>query len=358
MPLPVNLSEFESAARERLPRMVFDYFAGGANDEITLRANRSAFDTTFLRPRVLVDVSHRDLSTTLLGQKIDFPVIIAPMGFQAMAHPDGELASCRAAGSSGTMFVASTMSNHRMEDIAKAATGPIWFQLYVYRDRAVTRDLVQRAEAVGFTALQVTTDLPVLGRREADIRNGFHLPNDLRIRNLEEVGYSQLPPDAPTDSRVALYTSAMLDPSLTWNDIDWLRSITRLPVIVKGILRGDDAKRAIEHGASGVVVSNHGGRQLDTASATFDALSEVAETLAGSGEVLIDGGIRRGTDVLKAIARGAKAVMIGRPVLWGLALDGEDGVRRVLQLIRTEFDHAMALCGCANVGAITRDMLR
>lgn len=250
----------------------------------------------------------------------------------------------------------STLSNTRMEDVAKVSTGPRWFQLYVYRDRGVTRSLVQRAEAAGFTALESTVDAPLLGQREADVRNHFHLPDGLTAANLVAPELDHVP-DVAGQSGLAAYITHLLDDNLTWRDVEWLWSITKLPVLVKGVSRGDDAKHAVESGAAGVIVSNHGGRQLDTARPTIRALPEVVEAVAGRADVLIDGGIRRGTDVLKALALGARAMQVGRPVLWGLAVDGEAGLRHVLELLRAEFDLAMALCGCRSVAEITRDLI-
>jgi len=356
MDKPVNLLEYEVRARNSLSSMTYDYFASGAGAEITLNANRSGFDRLRLRPRALVGVGERSHSTTVFGQTLPSPIAVAPMAFQKMAHPDGELASVRGAGRAGGLFVASTMSTVRMEEIAAAATGPIWFQLYVFKDRGLTKALVQRAEACGFTALQVTGDVPVMGLRESDMRNSFHVPPEFDIKNVEEVGFGELPP-GDAEMGHALYTRCRFDPDLSWKDIEWLCSLTKLPVLVKGILRGDDAVLALENGCKGVVVSNHGGRQLDTAVATIDALPEIVDALAGRGVVVIDGGIRRGTDILKALALGASVAQVGRPVIWGLALDGEDGVAQALMLLRNEFDNAMALCGCRNAQAITRDLV-
>lgn len=353
----VNLADFEAIAREALPRPAFDFFAGGAADEITLRENRRGFDDLDLYFRVLAGMEKRDLSVTLFGHRMAMPVLIAPMGFHKMAHPDGEIATTRASAEAGIVHVVSTMANITLEEIRASAPGPLWFQLYVYRDRGITRALVQRAEAAGYVVLQVTVDLPVLGRREADVRNRFGLPGELRVANLDATGLGVL--DSVTgDSGVAAYTTRLLDPSLTWKDVEWLRSITKLPVVVKGIVRADDARIAVESGAAGVVVSNHGGRQLDTAPATIRALPEVADAIRDRAVVLLDGGVRRGTDVVKALALGAHAVQIGRPILWGLAAGGEAGVAQVLEIVRYEFDAAMALCGCASVDRVTRDLVR
>ena len=353
----VNLFDFEARARAVLPKPCFDFFAGGAADEVTMRENRRAFDEIDLRYRVLAGVDNRDLSCSLFGSQASMPVLIAPTGFHKMAHPDGELAMARAAAEAGVIMVVSTMANFTLEEVRAASPGPMWFQLYVYKDRGVTRSLVQRAEAAGYNAIQVTVDLPVLGRREADIRNRFGLPEGLRIANLEISGLGELS-SVRDDSGVAAYTMRMLDSSLTWKDIEWFKSLTKLPLLVKGVIRGDDAMKALESGADGVVVSNHGGRQLDTAPATIRALPEVAEAMAGRGTIVIDGGIRRGTDIIKCLALGAHAVQIGRPPLWGLAAGGQAGVVQLFNILRYELDNALALCGCRSLAAITRDLIR
>src|SRR5947209_12808656 len=295
MPEPVSLLEYEALARQRLSGPAFDYFAAGAGDEVTVRENRSAFDQLRLRPRVLVGVGTRDHAVELFGRTYPSPVLVAPMAFQKIAHPDGELATARACAAVGVTLVASTMATTSMEEMAAATPAAKWFQLYVFKDRGVTRELVRRAEAAGYVAMQVTADLPVMGRREADIRNCFALPDGLSIKNLEAAGHGCLASDGVAGGP-AHYTRYLFDPDLSWRDIEWLRSITNLPVVVKGILRGDDADRAISHGAAGGVVSNHGGRQLDTAVSTIRALPGVVDAVAGRGVVLIDGGIRRGID--------------------------------------------------------------
>lgn len=356
MPEPVSLDDYEARARANLPGQAFDYFAAGAGAEITLRENRQAFDALRLRPRVLVPVGRREMSITLFGRTLPSPFVVAPVAFQKMAHPDGELATVRACAAAGAVFVASTVATCGLEEIGAATSAPKWFQLYVFQDRGVTRSLVERAEAAGYAAIQVTADVPVMGRREADVRNCFSLPEGLTVKNLEGAGHGCMNSDG-IDSGPALYTRYLFDPDLSWRDIEWLRSITRLPVLVKGVLRGDDADRAISHGAAGVVVSNHGGRQLDTVIPTARALPEVVDAVAGRGAVIVDGGIRRGTDIIKALALGANAVQVGRPVLWGLAVGGEAGVTRVLNLLRDELDNAMALCGCPTIGNIGRDLI-
>jgi 4-hydroxymandelate oxidase len=283
------------------------------------------------------------------------PVLIAPTAFHCLANPEGEVATARAAGAAGTVMILSTLSNSAVEDVTRAASGPVWFQLYVHEDRGLTSHLVNRVLAAGCKAIVLTVDVPVLGRRERDIRNGFGLPAHLSAKNLTGKGLGQLP-EGMTGSALAEYINSFIYPGLTWTDVDWLCSISKLPVFLKGLITAEDAVRAVDHGASGIVVSNHGGRQLDTARPTIEALPEIVDAVKGRVEVLIDGGIRRGTDVLKAVAIGAKAVLVGRPVLWGLAVNGERGVVDVLNLLRNEFDAAMALCGCARVDEI-RDHL-
>lgn len=305
---------------------------------------------------MLRDISSRSCSTTVLGQEISTPIMVAPMAFQRLAHPDGELATARAATAVGTIMLVSTLATSSIEEVASVADGNLWFQLYVYKDRAVTRSLVERAEAAGYKALVFTVDSPILGRRERDVRNGFHLPDGFHASNLVPAGIDVLPGQIG-DSGLAHYIASLYDQSLSWQDVEWLHSITKLPVLVKGILRADDAKLAVKYGAAGIIVSNHGGRQLDTGPATIDVLARVADAVAGSAEIFVDGGIRRGTDVLKAIALGARAVLLGRPVLWGLAAEGECGVRKVLEMLREEFDLAMALSGCSNLQEISRDLL-
>ena len=353
---PVNLGEFEGAARGTLAREAYDYYAGGANDEITLRRNREAYGEIALHYPVLRDVSARDTSTTILGEKISFPVMVAPTAFHRMACAEGECATARAAGRAGTIMVVSTLSTTTIEDIGAAATGPLWFQLYVYKDRGATSDIIRRAEAAGCRALVLTVDAQVWGRREADVRNNFKLPDGLTVANLAEHAKEMFPAGIP-GSGLAAYVAQMLDPSLSWRDLAWLREQTKLPILLKGIVRADDAKLAVEHGAAGVIVSNHGGRQLDTAPATIEALPRVVDAVAGKIPVLVDGGIRRGTDVVKAIALGAQAALIGRPLLWGLATDGENGAFRVLEMLKAEFDLAMALCGARTVREIDSSLL-
>ncbi len=353
----MNLYELEAAAREQLSDMTWDYYSSGADDERCVRRNCAAFEAIALHYRVLVDVSKRDLATTVLGHPVALPILVAPTAFHRLAHPDGELASAAAAGDAGTVFTLSTLSNTPVEDVVAATTAPVWFQLYVYRDRGATEALVRRVEAAGASALVLTVDAPLLGRRERDVRNGFALPPELEIANLHAAGYGTLAPRAG-DSGLAAYVNELLDPSVTWKAFSWLRALTTLPIVVKGIVRPDDAARAVYEGAAGVVVSNHGGRQLDAAPATIEVLGRCVDAVGGRGEVYLDGGVRRGADVVKALAYGARAVLVGRPILWGLAAGGRRGVTLALELLRRELDLAMALCGCPDVAHITRDLVK
>ncbi len=345
-----NLLQLEAAARRHLSDQVFHYIAGGAGDELTVAANRSAFDRVLLHPRVLVDVSVRDLRTRVLGTELAAPVLIAPTALHGMVHRDGELATARAAAAFGTTMVLSTLATTPIEDVVAVAPGAVWFQLYVYRDRGATEALVARVEAAGAKALVVTVDAPFLGLRERQGAHPLLLPQDFSAPNITadaSVGRADL-------ARTFL---DLVDPSLSWKDIAWLRRHTKLPIVLKGILRADDAARAVDEGVDGIVVSNHGGRQLDGVLPTIDALGPIAREVSGRVAVLVDGGVRRGTDVIKALARGADAVLLGRPILWGLAAGGSKGVGAVLEMLRRELDLAMALCGCTSVAAITDELL-
>lgn len=353
----INLASLEALARERLEPMFFDYIAGGADDEWTLRESREAWSRFQLLPRMLRGVANRELGTTVLGTSVSFPVLVPPMAFHGLCHPEAELATARATTQAGTIFVASTMSNRSLEAIAESCAGPRWFQLYVYRDRGVTRELVERATAAGYGALCLTVDTPLAGARERDRRNGLRLPPHLGLENFPAAHATSHQTGAANESALARYIAHQWDPGLTWKDLAWLRGIAGIPVVVKGVLAPDDALRAVEEGADAVIVSNHGGRQLDGVCASITMLPRVVEAVAGRAEVLLDGGVRRGTDVLKALALGARAVLVGRPVLWGLTLDGESGVRAVLAHLREEVDLAMALAGCRTVGDVTRNLI-
>jgi 4-hydroxymandelate oxidase len=351
-----NLLELEEMARAKVPRATFDYIAGGAEDEVSLRRNREAYAHWALRPRVLVDVSKRDTSTTVLGTKVSMPILVAPTSFHGLVHPEGEVATAKGAAAAGTLMTVSTIATKTLEEIAGAMSAPRWFQLYAYRDRKVTEDLVHRAAKAGYRAICLTVDTPILGRREKDERNRFTLPPGLGIANLKPAGLEGMP-EAEKGSAFAKYVADLLNESLTWKDVDWLKSVSHLPVILKGIMTGEDARLALDHGVAAIVVSNHGGRQLDSTLGTLDVLPEVVAAVRGHLEVYMDGGIRRGTDVLKALALGAKAVLIGRPILWGLALGGADGVRAVLEHMRMELDQAMALTGRSRIEEIDKGLV-
>lgn len=352
-----NLLELEEFARAKVPKPTFDYIAGGAEDEVSLRRNREAFARWALRPRVLAGVSERDTSTTVLGTRVSMPILVAPTSFHGLVHPDGEVATARGTAIARTVMVASAISNKTLEEIAAAAEAPRWFQLYVYRDRRVTEDLVHRAVSAGYRAIVLTADTPVLGRRERDERNRFTLPPGLAVANLRPSDLDTIP-EADLGSAFAKYVDDLLDDSLTWDDVDWLKSMSPVPVLVKGILTAEDARMAMERKVDGIIVSNHGGRQLDHTLGTLDVLPEVVEAVRGRAEIFLDGGVRRGTDVLKALALGARAVLVGRPILWGLALGGPDGVRRVLEHLRTELEVAMAIAGRTSIDRIDRSLVR
>ena len=366
----LNVSDYARAARAKLPSDVFDYYEGGALDETTLRENIAGWERLKLYYRVLAGVGARDLTTTVLGQPVSMPILVAPTAFHKLACDQGEIATARAAAAAGTLFILSSLSNTAMEPVFAQAAGPRWFQLYIYKDRQVTLELVKRAEQASAEAIVLTVDAPGLGTRERDMRNRFTLPAGLTVENLVPLGKGDLPRvensrfERPTGSNLTLegsglaaYVRENFKQDLGFGDLAWLCSCIHLPVVVKGVCRADDARRTVEHGARAVVVSNHGGRQLDTAPATSEVLPHVVDAVADRCEIYVDGGIRRGSDVLKAIALGARAVMVGRPILWGLSVAGEQGVVRVLEILRRELDEAMLLCGYANLSQINRSIL-
>lgn len=344
----VSLLDFEGAAQRRISHMVWEYY-GGVADEITLRWNREAYDRLRLRPKVLVDVSKIDTRTTLFGQELAHPILLAPAADHRMIHPEGEAATARGAGISNTIFVLSSFTNTCVEDVARHASTPLWFQLYVQRDREFTRDVVQRAAAAGCKALCVTVDTPTFGARNRQARVRYELAPGL--------SRPHLPLPAKTSGPGSQVFPDWTEPALTWRDIGWLSSIVKIPVLLKGVLNPDDAERAVQEGVAGVIVSNHGARNLDTVPATADALPQVADRVAGRIPLLVDGGIRRGTDVVKALALGANAVLIARPYLYGLALAGDEGVRRVVEILRNELEMAMGLLGRPTILSIDRSVL-
>lgn len=354
-----TLDDHEAHAAQRLDANAWAYFAGGAADEITLRANRQAWRGIGLHPRVLRDLKGGHTRVELLGRELAHPILLAPVAFQRMAHPDGELATALAAAALGAGLVLSTQASMPLEAVAQAvlpeaSRGPLWFQLYLQHDRGFTRELVQRAEAAGYEALVLTVDAPTSGARDRERRAGFRLPEGVSAVNLARLPQLNLPPLAPGKS--AMFDGLLLQ-APTWADVAWLQSQTRLPVLLKGVLRADDAREAARLNVGGVIVSNHGGRTLDTAPATAHVLPAIVDAVGVAMPVLVDGGIRRGTDVLKALALGARAVLVGRPIVFGLANAGAVGVANVLQLLRDELEIAMALCGCATLADATRDLL-
>ena len=333
---PINIFDYETLAQARMEPGAWDYYQSGSDDEVTLRANRAAFERIRLRPRMLVDVRTCHMRTTVLGTPVSMPILIAPTAFHCLAHPLGECATAQAAARADTLMVVSTSSTRSLEDIASEGGGTQWFQLY-FHDRKSAEELIHRAEAAGYRALVLTVDSPLWGHKERAIRSGFRLPSKANFSGQD-----------PTE----------IDAAFTWESLPWLRSVTPLPIILKGILTAEDAMLAVQHEVDGIIISNHGGRQLDGVSPSIEALPEVVEAVDGRCELYIDGGIRRGTDILKALALGAKAVLVGRPILWGLAVNGMEGVLQVLELLRTELEHAMVLAGHPTLHSIDRSLVK
>ncbi|XP_044267492.1 hydroxyacid oxidase 1 [Tribolium madens] len=353
----VCVKDFEKHAFNVLPRNALDYYRSGAGAEETLAHNRKAYSKYKIRPRCLRNVAKRDLSTTVLGEKVQIPIGISPTAMQRMAHPEGECANARAAQAMGTIFTLSTIATSSIEEVAQAAPYCTkWFQLYIYNDRNVTRRLVERAEKAGFKALVLTVDTPMFGLRLADIRNKFVLPPHLKFANFagdKATGINQ----TESGSGLNNYVNRLFDQSLEWKDIKWLQSFTKLPIVVKGVLTAEDALIAADLGVQGILVSNHGARQVDGTPASIEALPEIVRAVGDRVEVYMDGGITDGTNVFKALALGARMVFFGRPALWGLAHSGEEGVKKILNILKTELDYAMAITGCATVRDIDHRMV-
>jgi 4-hydroxymandelate oxidase len=347
----INIADFEEAAETKLEPGVLGYFAGGAGDEVTLRENVAAWGRWRLRPRMLAGLSEWGTEAEVLGAEVSMPILVAPVAYQRLVDPEGEVAMARAAATAGTVMCLSTLATSRPRDVAAASTGRRWFQLYCFKDEGVTRALMEEAVDSGFEAIVVTVDAPRGGNRERDLRTGFKIPEGLGVASVEA---------ALGSGRAVTIeeTFGLMEPALSWPYLEDLASECGVPILVKGVLSAEDAALAVEHGAGGVIVSNHGGRQLDRVPASADALSEVVEAVDGRGPVLVDGGIRRGVDVAIALALGADAVMVGRPALWGLAVGGEGGARRVLELLREELELALCLCGCASPADLTRSHLQ
>jgi L-lactate dehydrogenase (cytochrome) len=381
MPTPItNIEDLRVLARRRIPKALFEYVDGGSYDELTLRANRADLDAIRLRQRVMVDTSKRDLTTTLLGEKVAMPVAIAPTGLTGLIHGDGEILAARAAEAAGLKFCLSTLSICTIEDVASAVKRPIWYQLYVFKDRGFARAMIDRASAVGCSTMLLTVDLPYRGQRHADIKNGLTVPPRLTLRNCWDIAtkpnwamsvlmgkrksfgnldsyLGSQPGYAPSVLKTGSWATSNSDQSLNWRDLDWIRERWTGKLVLKGILDVEDAKRAAEEGVDGIVVSNHGGRQLDGASGSISVLPYIAEAVGDRLEVLFDGGVRSGHDVFKALANGARGCLIGRAYLYGLAAMGEAGVAAALEVIRESFDNAMILTGTTAVDQITRDKL-
>ena len=340
---PINLYDYESRAKLVLPHNNWEFIEAGAMDEFTTRRNRSAFEDLKLRPRFMRDVSERNLSTTVLGQEISMPVMVAPAGSHMLAHPDGEVATARGTGMSDTLMMLSTSSNYSMEEVSDAASGPLWFQLY-HRGWHFTEMLVRRAEEAGFKAIVLTVDTPLPSPKERDLRNRYQRENDLGNFRGMDADRSAI---SGTDETPGWDVSTA--PSITWRELERLRNLTSLPLVLKGVRTAEDAHEAVERGVEGILVSTHGGRQLDMTMGAIEMVPEIVEASRGQAEVYVDSGVRRGSDVIKALALGAKAVAIGRPLFWGLALDGADGVHGVLELLREEISRALGYCGQTDV---------
>jgi isopentenyl diphosphate isomerase/L-lactate dehydrogenase-like FMN-dependent dehydrogenase len=350
----LDIKEFEHHARNILSENINAFFSGGAGNETTLEKNVSAFNHIKLLPRVLRNVEKRSLSTTVLGQNIDFPLLIAPMAFQKLAHQNGEIAVAKAAHDHNVIMTLSTLSTCCLKEIKANAKIVPWFQLYIYKDREITKNLVQLAETYGSQGIILTVDAPIYGKRIKEIHNPLTLPSEFELKHLQDAGLNLK--DIPSP-KLASYLASLLDPSIGWNDINWLQSITSLPIILKGIINPKDIQIATKNSIDAVIISNHGGRQLDTTLSSIETLKLVRALGEGTMEIILDGGIRNGIDILKALALGAKAVMVGRPILWGLATGGEEGVKRVLTILKSELDLAMALCGFTAISQINDEIL-
>ncbi len=373
-----SVDDYRRAARRFLPRTIFDFVDGGSEREITLRANRADFESIFFDPRTLADVAQVDMTTTLLGKSQSMPLVIAPTGLAGIVRAEGDVAIARAADQAGIPYILSTTASHSIEQVAEGAGGNKWFQLYFFRDRELTRGFISRAREAGYEALVMTVDLVRGGKREKDIRNGFTVPPRITPHNfLDMISHPlwllRMAPQLKNISMgnvegiegagegvVALSTfmNQQIDPSISWDDLAWLRQEWDKPLLVKGVLNGADARRMVEMGADGIVVSNHGGRQLDGAPSTISVLPEIADAVSGDGEIILDSGIRRGADIVKALALGATACGIGKSALYGLAAEGQSGVAGVIEMLRREIDLAMAMTGCRDIGSIGREVLR
>ena len=376
-----NVEDYSGLAHKRLPRAVIDFIEGGAEDEITISRNRKGFENIHIIPRILTDVSVRDISTTILGTPVSSPIVLCPVGLATLAHPLGEVAAGIAAANKGIISTYSSSSSWNLEDIAAASSGVKWFQLYIWKDRKLTAEIVERARKAGYTALVRTVDVPISARRERDLRNGFTIPPRPRVNQigdlLQHFGwfYAQLKSEISghkmsmgnfTPENVGMRTrlkmlevvNELFDPSITWSDVAWLKSIWHGPIVIKGVMTPEDAKLAVKAGADAIWISNHGGRQLDGLSGTIEVLPEIVKAVKGRAEIYLDGGVRRGSDIVKAIALGANACMIGRPYMYGLAANGTAGVESIIKILEIEMDATMALMGRPSIASLDSSSVR
>lgn len=376
-----NVEDYRGLAHKRLPRAVIDFIEGGAEDEITISRNRAGFENIHIIPRILTDVSVRNISTTILGTPVSSPIVLCPVGLATLAHPMGEVAAGIAAANKGIISTYSSSSSWNLEDIAAASSGVKWFQLYIWKDRKLTAEIVERARKAGYTALVLTVDVPISARRERDLRNGFTIPPRPRLNQMGDLFqhfgwfYAQLKSEISghkmsmgnfTPENVGMRTrlkmlevvNELFDPSITWKDVAWLKSIWKGPVVIKGVMTPEDAKLAVKAGADAIWISNHGGRQLDGVSGTIEVLPEIVKAVKGKAEIYLDGGVRRGSDIVKAIALGANACMIGRPYMYGLAANGAAGVESIIKILEIEMDATMALMGRPTIASLDSSSVR
>ncbi len=350
----INIAEMQALAKNQLTKEVYDFFVGGANDEFSLRRNDCCYENIMLVPRILTGSNFCDPSVKILNLSLNLPILAAPMAFQCLAHNQGEIAMAKALKKSGLAYIASTMATISLENIINESRCPSWFQLYIYKDRELSLELLQRAISAGYQAIVVTVDVPIMGKRERDIKNQFCLPQNFSAANFNNIVTSDLALKTNT-SAIKSFTDNQFDTSLTWKDIEWLKTHCPVPLVIKGILRDSDAETAMDRGVDAIIISNHGGRQLDGVPSAIDCLPKIAKRINKKIPLLIDGGVKRGTDILKAIALGASAVLIGRPFLWGLTVDGENGVADVISILKKEFIDTMILCGYKTVEEIAED---
>ena len=376
-----NVEDYRGLAHKRLPRAVIDFIEGGAEDEITISRHKNGFENIHIIPRILTDVSVRNISTTILGTPVSSPIVLCPVGLATLAHPMGEVAAGIAATNKGIISTYSSSSSWNLEDIAAASSGVKWFQLYIWKDRKLTAEIVERARKAGYTALVLTVDVPISARRERDLRNGFTIPPRPRINQMGDLFqhfgwfYAQLKSEISghkmsmgnfTPENVGMRTrlkmlevvNELFDPSITWKDVAWLKSIWKGPVVIKGVMTPEDAKLAVKAGVDAIWISNHGGRQLDGVSGTIEVLPEIVKAVKGKVEIYLDGGVRRGSDIVKAIALGANACMIGRPYMYGLAANGAAGVESIIKILEIEMDATMALMGRPTIASLDSSSVR